>query len=132
MPSREDIQLCKRSILAVVTGERMPLAEARRRVQRVMRSDSPVELAYEELLAEMAANMAVHSAVTNPETYSGPGAAWYVEPDAQPSWNYYRSRLEASGSPELDELELQTTEIVTLLADPNTPGSRRKGLVMGN
>ena len=131
-PSPEDIQLCKRTILGVVTNERLPLLEARRRVARMMRSEAVVEAAYRELVAEMSANLALDTAIANPETYSAPGAAWYIEPERRPSWDHYRAKLEASGSPALDELHRQTSDIVTLLANPNSAGDRRKGLVMGS
>ena len=80
----------------------------------------------------MQANLAVTTAVINPETYGAPGAAWYVRPEQEPSWDHYLAELRAADSPALEELDAETTQIVKLLADPMSPGSRRKGLVMGN
>lgn len=128
---QNDVALCKRAILGEVTSGRIPLHEARRRVRRLMRPEI-VDRAYAEILAEMDANSAVQSAVTNPATYAVPGAAWYIEPAERPSWNHYLAQLVASGSPALEELDRQTTDIVSLIANPNDVGSRRKGLVMGN
>ncbi len=88
--------------------------------------------AYNEIRREMRANVVDGRAVTDPETYDDPAAAWYIRPPDEPAWDHYLSQLEAAGSPALAELDSETTEIVKLIADPKTPGSRRKGLVMGN
>ncbi|WP_156415656.1 Z1 domain-containing protein [Terrabacter sp. Soil811] len=130
-PSHEDIQMCKRTILGEVTVGRIPLEQARRQVKRVMRPEL-VDAAYDEILLEMATNLSVDSAVTNSETYSAPGAAWYHPSTVGPCWAHYLSKLTAARSPALGELDRQTREIVALLANPNAPGSRRKGLVMGS
>ena len=89
-------------------------------------------LAYEEIRREMQGNLIDTPAVINRETYGAPGAAWYVRPDHEPAWEHYLGRLQSANAPALEELDSETTEIVRLLADPRTPGSRRKGLVMGN
>ena len=131
-PDDEAIQRCKRFILQVVVGEKVPPEEARRRVKRLGIDFHLADLAYEEIRIEMQENLVSTPAVINRETYAAPGAAWYVRPDQQPSWDHYLGELEAASSPALEELDAETTEIVKLLADPRTPGSRRKGLVMGN
>jgi len=132
-PSPSEVNLCRLAILGMVASEKLTLAEAVRAAKRQHKLDAVlVDAAYAAIRSELASNTAVQHAVTNPATYEVASAHWYIEPSEQPSWSHYRSRLEAVRSPALDELHSQTTDIVSLLANPLAAGQRRKGLVMGN
>lgn len=78
---------------------------------------------------EMAQNRVVKNAVLDKNAYQGsrPG----LMRDGR-QWLKYVAVLERSGAPGMDELDRTTKDVCSLLAAPGEPGTRRKGLVMGN
>lgn len=62
----------------------------------------------------------------------GQDQAWYLGAVPDGHWAKYFAMLQKSGADGLAALEEETHQITSLLASPHHPGSRRKGLVMGN
>jgi len=82
-----------------------------------------------DLQAALMSHQHIRTAVVNPGSYAD---GWYLGALDDGNWARYRSNLQRAGSPNLDGLHRETEDIVSLLAAPNSPGQRRKGLVMGN
>ena len=99
-----------------------------------MKSDlfAAVDAAYEEIVLAMAGNLSTDSAVTNPEDISPPPPLRGTTLRPRARVGPTTSETRGFHSPALDELDRQTREIVALLANPNAPGDRRKGLIMGS
>lgn len=117
------------SILVVVQQQKVPLVEAGRIVRRVY-DPRLVDAAMERLEERASSNRSVRSAIVDHDTYSN--APWYTGPIENGHWARYRDLLWRTGAEGLESLDDETTQIVSLLADPHRRGQRRKGLVMGN
>lgn len=120
------------AILKAVVSQRKPLEEAATFVKSIMGHGDLVEQAYRELKKKQEENTptgANSGAIVKPASYQ---SGWYLGSLDNGHWSRYRELLMTRGEAGLDELHSETERITSLLADPNSPGCRRKGLVMGN
>lgn len=118
------------AILSAVTQQRMGLEEATLFVKGLFGNPELADAAHAVLRERQRGIRAVKAAVVNPESYTGDG--WYLGAIEGGHWAKYRDLLIDNGVEDLGRLHDETETIVSLLAAPNIPGQKRKGLVMGN
>lgn len=118
------------AILDAVNRQRMSLEEATAFVKSIFGNAALGDTACAALRERQRAHRAVRTAVVNPASYAGEG--WYLGAIEGGHWAKYCELLTATGAGDLHRLHEETEAIVTLLAAPNAPGQKRKGLVMGN
>lgn len=119
-------------IITTAARRRVDHAEAARWVERELHIPRDLlDSALERIKHETDAFEAVlNNSVVKRESYSE--LDWYRETRDDGHWAKYLRRLQDRGAPGLDSLEEETRNITRLLANPNTRGQKRKGLVMGN
>ena len=121
-------------IMNRVISDRVSIDEAADRVAHEYRrfvSREAVRQIVTSLKSEMAGNRVLRHAVIDESAYQGsmdmPTSAM-----SGAQWCRYLDMLQRKNAFGIDELSRTTEEVCSLLALPNQPGARRKGLVMGN
>ena len=139
MPANDDefdpLDMVIKLILDAVEQQQLDLEQAGFQVKRSL-AKTPFLASVDEALSILRDRQKRHlqastaSSVVKSDSYAD--GAWYLGPKEHGHWARYRDLLDSLGSPDLAGLDEETSRIVALLAPPNAPDAKRRGLVMGN
>ncbi|CEI46641.1 Endonuclease [Propionibacterium freudenreichii] len=125
----EFLGFAMKMITRKVQTDHISLAAAADSVKSRMRADI-VDEALKQLEEKRRRASNYRHTVVDRRFYNDEG--WYLGPTDDGQWSRYLNILRGEGTPGLDSLDEETSRITGLLANPSHPGTKRKGLVMGN